>query len=425
MVRAFFYCAFSMVAAAWAQNPTSIQELAVCINQRLVNQGAADISQAVERCMPQGCKVTASMSQASAQPACVAAGVQLPRVYFNCPGPGPGLRFRPTFTLCANDPNRIETGEDVPPVFPSTSVPLRMANFDVPPNQPMLHEIVDYLNTPNNNIRCTRCHGNASPAATGDTPLLSTPFDPFTVQRRNLLPFVTFTNEPTRKALVAPTATVAGSPVIAQSLDQVCSKIAGALENNPFALGFSSPVQGLCQALAEYVSNRSCGNGLRNARCRGLTGGGIFVRNGASSTIALELSGQAVFDPESADRLVFKSNDIDGTLTAVNSTTQTTINAAAFSALDEIRGREGEGNFEFRGTGKAWINGTSTAIGLRVWFVKAEELSGVEISNPDSGDFYAGGTAVGVRFSVSPPPAHAEEPARDPQRVHRSTLLGR
>src|SRR4051812_6128638 len=70
---------------AWAQRLASINDLAACINEKLVNHGAVDMSVAVEQCMPQACKVTASMSQASAQPACSIASTQLPRIYLNCP----------------------------------------------------------------------------------------------------------------------------------------------------------------------------------------------------------------------------------------------------------------------------------------------------------------------------------------------------
>ena len=228
--------ALSATSSGRAQGPTSTTELVACLNDKLVNQGNVDMSAAVEKCMPQGCKVTASMSTASAQPACNIAGTQLPRVYLNCPGPAAGLRFRPTFTLCPNDANRIEVGEDVAPIAPSPAVPMQMANIEIPMNQPILHALSNYLNTPNNNLRCTRCHGNASPGVTGDTPLLSSPFDPFTIQRRNLLPFVIYSNEPTRKALVAPSATVAGDPVTAQTLDQICARIQSVLESNPFCV---------------------------------------------------------------------------------------------------------------------------------------------------------------------------------------------
>ena len=113
------------ISSGWAQNLTSTDDLAACLNEKLANHGAVDMSAAVEKCMPQGCKVTASMSPASAQPACNIANTQLPRVYLNCPGPAPGLRFRPTFTLCPNDANRIEVGEDVAPIAPSPRFPCR------------------------------------------------------------------------------------------------------------------------------------------------------------------------------------------------------------------------------------------------------------------------------------------------------------
>src|SRR6185436_12591000 len=113
-------------------NPKSTKDLVACLNEKLVNQGDVDISLAVQKCMPQGCKVTASMSPSSAQPACNIAATQLPRVYFNCPGPAAALRFRPTFTLCPNNANRIEVGEDVPPIAPSPAIPMQMANIELP-----------------------------------------------------------------------------------------------------------------------------------------------------------------------------------------------------------------------------------------------------------------------------------------------------
>jgi hypothetical protein len=394
------------IPLGWAQGPTSINELSACINEKLVNQGNVDMSVAVEKCMPQGCKVTASMSTFSAQPACGIANTLLPRVYLNCPGPSAGLRFRPTFTLCPDNANRIEVGEDVAPIAPSPAVPLQMANIAIPMNEPILHELSGYLNTSNNNLRCTRCHGNASPAATGDTPLLSVPFDPFSIQRRNLLPLIIYSNEPTRKALIAPVGTASGLPVKVQTIDQICARIQSTLEDNPFSYGTAAPTQALCKALANYTNKRSCGNGVPNARCSGVTGGGIFVQNGVTSTVTLEFSGQPVFDAKSAERLTFKANDVDGSLTAVNSSTQTTIAAVVLSALDEVEGADGEGlkgdgNYAFTGTGKAWVNGVTTAIVVRISYNKANDLTRVSITNPAETEFYAGGTAVGVRFTVT------------------------
>lgn len=389
-----------------AQNAATTSDLVACLNDRLANLSNIDMSTAVELCVPQGCKVTASMSTASAQPACYIADTQLPRVFLNCPGSTAGLRFRPTFTLCPTNANRIEVGEDVAPIAPSPAVPMQMANIQIPVNQPAFHQITDYLSTPNNNLRCTRCHGAASSVSSGDSPLLSSPFDPFTVQRRNLLPFVIYSTEPTRKALVAPAATVAGVPVTAQTLDQICVRIASTVENNPFAYGTTAPTQALCRALAAYTNDRSCGHGIPNVRCGGVTGGGIFVEKGASSNVALEFSGQATFDSESPQRFTFRANDVDGTLTAFNGSTQTTVNAVALSDLEEIDGVDdeavqGDGNYVFAGTGKAWVNGVTTSIAVRISFNRANNLTRVAITSPDRAEFYAGGTAVGVRFTVT------------------------
>jgi len=263
-----------------------------------------------------------------------------------------------------------------------------------------------YLNSCNNNLRCTRCHGNASTGVTGDTPLLSAPFDPFSIQRRNLLPLVIYSNEPTRKALIAPAGTVAGLAVKAQTLDQICARIQSTLEDNPFSYGTAAPTQALCKALANYTNKRSCGNGASNARCSGVAGGGIFVQNGVTSTVTLEFSGQPVFDAKSAERLTFKANDVDGTLSAVNSSTQTTVAATVLSALEEIEGADGDGlkgdgNYAFAGTGKAWVNGVTTSIGVRISYNKVNDLTRVSITNAAETEFYAGGTAVGVRFTVT------------------------
>jgi len=315
------------------------------------------------------------------------------------------MRFRPTFTLCPKDANRIEVGEDVAPIAPSSAVPMKMANFDIPLNQPFAHEVNDYLSTPNNNLRCTRCHGNALPGLTGDTPLLSSPFDPFTTQRRNLLPLVIYTTEPTRKAIVSPSGSVGGQPVARQTLEQICTQIQTTLENNPFAYGFSTPIHALCSSLAKYAEKRSCGNGVENVRCSGVTGGGIFVQNGMSSNVALEFSGQAGFEPESPERA--KIVDVDGTLTAFNSTTQTTINAVVLSSFEQVAGEDGdgikgEGNYVLAGAGKAWVNGVTTTVAVRISFNKENDVSRFSITSSDGTQFYAGGSAIGVRFTVVP-----------------------
>src|ERR1043166_2621196 len=107
--------ALSMGAAvAHAQNPSpkirDIHSFVACLNSiPKENQTVVDSL----RCVPPGCKYTVTASEFSAQKACVRDGVELPRVIFSCPGPAPGLRFRPSFSLCPDFVNFTELGEDV------------------------------------------------------------------------------------------------------------------------------------------------------------------------------------------------------------------------------------------------------------------------------------------------------------------------
>src|SRR5437762_9185899 len=80
--------------AAFAQGAGhDLQSFVDCLNGRLSGVNPVDVSGAVQ-CIPDGCKITVTMSQESAQPACSedlgapAANVQLPRILFSCPGPG-------------------------------------------------------------------------------------------------------------------------------------------------------------------------------------------------------------------------------------------------------------------------------------------------------------------------------------------------
>ena len=156
---------------------------------------------------------------------------------------------------------------------------------------------------------------------------------------------------------------------------------------------------------------------MLNARCSGITRRRDFRPKWGDLPVTLEFSGQPAFDPKSAERLTFKTNDVDGTLTAVNNSTQTTIAAAALSALEEIEGADGDGikgdgNYAFTGTGKAWVNGITTAIAVRISFNKANDLTRVAITMPAETEFYAGGTTKttessstkkGAPFAPKPP----------------------
>src|SRR5262245_47455558 len=180
-----------------AQNPapkiTDIDGYVACLNS--IQKRNPNIADSV-RCVPPGCYYTVTMSEISAQPACMLDGVELPRVIFNCPGPAAGLRFRPSFTLCPDNPNTIfrdagqktELGEDV-----DTTPNMKMGYVQNPPTA----EVPDFMSitefgtgptavvstsTPDNNKGCQGCHGPGSPPTLttpqGQTLLLSGPFPP-------------------------------------------------------------------------------------------------------------------------------------------------------------------------------------------------------------------------------------------------------
>lgn len=81
----------------------------------------ADIAGSADKCIPQGCKITVTMSNRSAQEACIVETTvgteirktQLPRIVLSCPGPAgnTGLRLRPSWTLCRNQ-GRGDTFKD-------------------------------------------------------------------------------------------------------------------------------------------------------------------------------------------------------------------------------------------------------------------------------------------------------------------------
>src|ERR1700719_376965 len=102
-----------LIGTASAQLVT-IPNFVTCLNNNFTVGGQAiDTSKTVSPCVPQGCKVTATMSFFSAQPACILSATQLPRVIMNCPGGAAGLRYRPSYTLCTTKANDIEVGQDV------------------------------------------------------------------------------------------------------------------------------------------------------------------------------------------------------------------------------------------------------------------------------------------------------------------------
>ncbi len=110
----------SIIKAAPAPDPaksTTIKTFLSCVNQVAPKNIADTVS-----CIPaNSCSFTVTMSSESLQPACVIAGVNLPRVILECPGAAANLRLRPSYVLCPVDragavgqSDHVELGEDDP-----------------------------------------------------------------------------------------------------------------------------------------------------------------------------------------------------------------------------------------------------------------------------------------------------------------------
>lgn len=154
-----------------------------CLNSQLADQGAVDISYAVQACIPDGCKITLTMSNESAQAACTLAGCQLPRVLLDCPDPTDPkneMRFRPSFLLCPVNSkagghygaDRVETAKDLER---KNGKPTKMEMGDVPIEPGQDWEEIDpphdAVSSVGNDKRCNVCHvGANNPPIDDDTP---------------------------------------------------------------------------------------------------------------------------------------------------------------------------------------------------------------------------------------------------------------
>lgn len=84
---------FVLAAAivAFSQDPSAnvkdIPSFVKCLNDNIQQGANTNVSNAV-MCIPKGCSMSVTMSQASAQAACNLGGCQLPRVILDCPRSG-------------------------------------------------------------------------------------------------------------------------------------------------------------------------------------------------------------------------------------------------------------------------------------------------------------------------------------------------
>jgi hypothetical protein len=185
--------------------PDSISSFIGCLNKLGLTGGNIDQTVA---CIPANCRVTVTLSTASAQKACTpmippplgTVGpptlFQFPRVIFDCDGPADALRFRPSYTLCpvgSKDAtgqlgiNRIEIGRDITPIMFSGAGgeegnKMRMADVPVKPGTNFTAlKFENVLSTGVHSHGCKGCHGAVPPVPgpTSTAPNLIKPLNPF------------------------------------------------------------------------------------------------------------------------------------------------------------------------------------------------------------------------------------------------------
>ena len=396
----------------------TIPNFVTCLNNNFTVGGQAiDTSKTVSPCVPQACKVTVTMSFFSAQPACILSTTQLPRVIMNCPGAAAGLRYRPSYTLCTPKANDIEVGQDVAPVAPDGPGNMQMADIPVPNGVALteaytLNAILSAKTEEGTGDTkgCNACHNDVTP---NTTPLggaaISDPLDPYgsRVLKTNLLPYVIHTTEPNKVAVISKAARMvkdASIPpvnvqITTQSLGAICTQIQNTLANNANAYNSgdsTAPTLALCQALAAYEANQSCGKGAANRSCNGIVGGGLLTNNGVFSSVSLDFSGQATVD---GNTITYDPNKIDATLLAFNYADPpgTQVNTVVLQSLVVTVG--GGGNYSAVAMGTATIQvGTgapapNTPIKVQISLTNRGTTTAVLITNPDGTTTYAGGTA--------------------------------
>lgn len=398
-LTSFAFLALASAALAQVTPGRDVPSFVACLNQALDStaltnagnpNGFPNVADSVQ-CLPQGCKMTVTMSEISAQGACAenpndpANRVQLPRVIFSCPGPGPGLRFRPSYSLCpigfggANNVtggNRIEIGEDVVPVAAN----MKMADVPVKTNvvwntSTGATEVLSIKEAPpfvnNADKGCNSCHFAATPGnavtflGQPATTINSKFMDPFGIgltagklTKVYLLPFVIDTTEPNKKNATASVINPK-APATAQSLSQICDAI------NTKGSVNAKKMLPLCQKLVDYqtteATRRSCGNGTSNdgrpLRCAGINGGGTFLENQVTSTVSMDVSGQAKVNADGTFQFV----DMEGGFATFNYGTRTQATVTTISSLTVAAN---QGSASGTGIGTVVINGGAPATHL-------------------------------------------------------------
>jgi hypothetical protein len=178
-------------------------------------------------------------------------------VIFSCPGPSAGEQFRPTFTLCPDNINHIEVGEDIDAI----SHDQKMCDVNSPPTGPNFMSISEFdtgdlgvVSTNNNNKGCQGCHGSATtttPPPNGE--LLSLKIFPSDVfDGFQLAPCVLATNDPdvsTPTGGKCPSSSSSFISTTPKPLSAICDAIESstALASDP-KVNFTLEIQ-LCERL--------------------------------------------------------------------------------------------------------------------------------------------------------------------------------
>lgn len=446
VVLALLLC-ISALAGDPSANVKDIPSFVKCLNDNVKKGDQANVADAV-MCIPKGCTMTLTMSQASAQAACNLGGCQLPRVILDCPGPKPDLRFRPSFLLCPIDSNqegehpfgtdRIEIGVDVTPVEGDTGN-MMMADLDIPPNKP--YNPVDpnkITSTVGNDKGCNVCHNDKTPAnAKQGDPVLSEAIHPFSTscagQGVDVSQYVIDTDDPDYEDKVKPgDVKVGGVPVEAQGIADVCDCInnhrdeISAAANNLDDVKANFPdlkkpekalnpaldpgiLHELCTNLQNYHDSRACGTATGRSGtvlpCAGVEGGGKFLEDppvdDSVSTLVFAISGQAE-SSGGGTSTTYSFVNTSGSISAFDYKSRNQIASVQVTSLTATSFTSGD--LQISGMGSAVVNGKNQNVVFnfdRVGGVTSFSIENAKTLTPLAAGVEEPGRA-GIKLSVSP-----------------------
>lgn len=244
-----------------------------CVNDKIKtkrNIGKTTDNSDTVQCLPSKCSVTLTMSDRSAQKACLSGGTanhQLPRVLMKCPGPP---QFEPSYLLCPvssegagniTGSNRVEIGVTVGKIMRDNMEQSVMVMADIPVPPGVDGNIKDVLNIVPNSKGCNICHRNGNPNAGNKLPQFSEKIEVSGTFGIELSSFIIYTNDPKVKKKLKGVKLSAG--LKKQTLSEICQGIDNAIKG-PMDAGdklLANPeqmlvVKKLCRALEDYQKTR-------------------------------------------------------------------------------------------------------------------------------------------------------------------------